>query len=83
MEEWMDLSEGLWHRVIDCTSIMLDIVGAKLVYTVSVWRCVDWLYSRFEATGFRYWHDSVTIVLLWALWRPLEWVFRPLACTTC
>jgi hypothetical protein len=60
------------------TSIMLDIVGAKLVCTVSVWRCVEWLYSPFEVTGFHYWRDSVIFILLWALWRPLEWGFRPI-----
>jgi hypothetical protein len=54
MEERMELSEGLWHWVIVCTSIMLDIVEATLVYAVSVWRCVEWLWSRFEVTGFHY-----------------------------
>lgn len=49
----MQSSEGLWHWVINYTSIMLDI-AADLVYTVCVLGFVEWLYSRFEVTGFQY-----------------------------
>ena len=54
MEEFMEVSEFLWLWVIDYTCIMLDIVGANLVYTVPVRRFVEWLYSRFEVTVFHY-----------------------------